>query len=120
MIQLVPVDMVRLALRINDDESDELLEMYIAAASRAVIRYLKSQASQDITIIDSPALDSPPTAAPDDLGNVDETVQMAVIALTGILYREPDGDQARNFAELGQLPYVVTALLYSMRDPALA
>ena len=120
MIGLVPVDMVRMALRIDDGESDELLEFYIAAASRAVTRYLKSQASEAVTIVDSPAIDSPVMAAPDDLGNVDEAVQMAVVYLTGVFYKQPDGDEAKHFADTGELPYVVTALLYPLRDPTLA
>ena len=107
-------------MRVDTTDDDAQLELLAGAASRAVVRYLKGQASSAITVVDSPAWDSPPDSPPDDLNNIDEAVQFAVIALTGILYREPDGDQAKNFAELGQLPYVVTALLYPLRDPALA
>lgn len=118
---LVPVATVRTALKIDSGESDELLAIYVSAASRAIQRYLKGQFSEAIIPgADSPAQDSPPNSPPDDLSTIDEAVQFAVIALTGILYREPDGDAAKNFADTGELPYIVTALLYALRDPALA
>lgn len=118
---LVPIATVRTALRIDAGESDELLAIYVSAASRGVQRYLKGQFSEAIIPgVDSPAQDSPPNSPPDDITAIDDAVQFAVIALTGIMYREPDGDAAKNFAETGQLPYIVTALLYPLRDPALA
>lgn len=118
---LVPIATVRTALRIDAAESDDLLAVYVSAASRAVQRYLKGQFSEAIIPgADSPALDSPPDSPPNDLTAIDEAVQFAVIALAGIIYREPDGDAAKNFADTGQLPYIVTALLYPLRDPALA
>lgn len=118
---LVSLARTKSALRIDTTDDDAWLEFLISAASRAVLRYLKGQASEAlIPGADSPALDSPPNSPPDDLESVDEAVAMATIALTGILYREPDGDAAKNFSDLGQLPYMVTALLYPLRDPALA
>jgi hypothetical protein len=113
----VPVATVRAALKIDSGESDDVLTLYISAATRAVLRYLKLP--YDFSLGNSPA-DSPPNSPPDDLGLIDERAQFAIIALTGILYREPDGDQAKNFAETGQLPYIVTALLYSERTPTIA
>lgn len=120
MFLLVSVARTRAALRLDDGEDDTLIAFYISAASRVILRYLKGQASSAITIIDSPAIDSPPDSPPDDLTNVDEAVAFAVIALVGILYKQPDGDEAKNFAATGELPKVVTALIYAMRDPALA
>ncbi len=119
MWMLVSLEQTRAALRIDEGESDALLELYISAASTAVRRYLKGQASEVLNLGDSPP-NSPPDPLPDDLDSVEPDVAMAVIALTGILYRQPDGDEAKNFSDTGQLPYIVTALLYPLRDPALA
>lgn len=111
---LVSLDRVKTVLRIETSEDDEMLRIIISAASRAVHRYLKGQAGALLGI------DSPPNSPPDDLDEVPEDVEMAVIAMAGILYRNPDGDAAKNFAEYGGLPNVVTALLYPLRDPTMA
>jgi hypothetical protein len=44
---------------------------------------------------------------------------MATILLTGHFYNNPDGDPEHDW-EQGYLPRPVTALLYPLRDPALA
>lgn len=119
MWMLVSLERTKAALRIDHTDDDDLLEFMIAACSTAVRRYLKRQAQEVLNLGDSPP-NSPPDALPDDLDLVEPDVAMAVIAFVGIIYRQPDGDDARNFAELGQLPYIVTALLYMRRDPALA
>jgi hypothetical protein len=119
MWMLVSLERTKAALRIDTTDDDEILEFYISAASVAVRRYLKGQASEVLNLSDSPP-NSPPDALPDDLDLIEPDVAMAVIAFVGILYKQPDGDDARNFAELGYLPYIVTALLYPLRDPALA
>lgn len=113
MFQLVELDIVKSALRIDTSDDDELLAVYISAASHGVLAYLGGQAGELLGI------DSPPNSPPDDLETVDERVRVAVIMLTGIIYREPDGDAAHNF-ERGFLPMPVTALLYPLRDPAIA
>jgi hypothetical protein len=113
MFMLVSVARVREALRIDTTESDTLLAVYISAASRAIVRYLKGQAGDLLTI------DSPPNSPPDDLDGVPEDVQMATIILVGEFYKNPDGDPDREW-EQGYLPRPVTALLYPLRDPALA
>lgn len=113
----VPIATVKTALRIDTDDDDGTLELYISAATRAVGRYLKRD--WDFRTGDSPD-NSPPDSPPDDLSSIDEREQFAIIALTGILYREPDGDMAKNFIGTGELPYIVTALLYSERTPTLA
>jgi hypothetical protein len=110
MFLLVSLDDAKTALRIDTDDDDAALEIYLSAASLAVVQYLGGQASAVIQI------DSPPNSPPDDLDQVDERVRLAVIMLAGMIYREPDGDTAGNF-ELGMLPKAVTALLYPLRDP---
>lgn len=119
MVALVTLAQVRSMLRIGeiDDspmpafEDDAILEnVYIPAASLAVTGYLKGQAD---TVIPGLA-DSPQTAE-----GCPEDVQIATIILIGMIYREPDGDEAKNFGH-GKLPDMVTSLLYRYRDPALA
>lgn len=113
MFMLVTVDHVRTALKLDSGESDTIIALYISAASRAVVRYLKGQAGTLLTI------DSPPNSPPDDLSAVSEDIQMATILLTGHFYNNPDGDPDHDW-EQGYLPRPVTALLYPLRDPALA
>lgn len=113
MWMLVSLARVKQALRIDTSDDDGTLELYTSAASRAVVAYIKGQASQFI------AIDSPPNSPPDDLSGVDERIATAVIIIVGILYKEPDGDQAQAFSQ-GNLPWMATAMLYPMRDPTLA
>lgn len=113
MFMLVTVDQVRTALKLSTQETDANIAGYIAGASRAVVRYLKGQAS---TVL---AIDSPPNSPPDDLTDVPEDVQIATIILVGHFYNNPDGDPEHDW-EQGYLPRPVTALLYPLRDPALA
>lgn len=119
MVALVTLDQVRMMLRIGevddspiaDHEDDAIIEnLYIPAASLAITGYLKGQAE---TVIPGLA-DSPQTA-----DGCPEDVQIATIILIGIIYREPDGDEAKLFGR-GTLPDLVTSLLYRYRDPVLA
>lgn len=112
MFLLVSLADAKRALRVDSDDDDGTLEIFISAASLAVVQYLGGHASSVVDI------DSPPNSPPDDLSTVDERVRSAVILLAGMLYREPDGDAAKNF-EQGFLPKPVTALLYPLRDPVI-
>lgn len=93
------------SLRILDDETDDdaLLRLLITAASRSVANYLKSAAT--------------PLLADD--AEIPSEVKVATIMLAGFLYRSPDQDPDQYFAR-GFLPMPVTALLYPLRDPAIA
>lgn len=109
---LVSLQKVKWGLKIESSDWDQLLGgVYIPAASRAVINYLKS-AADDLLDLDSggniPAGFSVP-----------EEIQMATIALVGYWFRSPDSDPDKEF-EQGYLPRPVTALLYPLRNPALA
>jgi hypothetical protein len=111
---LVTLDEVRAGLRIEDtggdspDEEPVWLELLITAASRAILAYLKSGTE---TFVDTGGLPIP--------DEVPAQVKAATIMLVGYIYREPDGDEAKAFAH-GTLPFPVTAMIYQMRDPALA
>lgn len=111
MVALVSLDRVKQALRIDADDDDALLDAYIAAASAAVINYLKGQAD---ALLDLDSGGEMPSGA-----EVPEPLALATIVLVGHFYREPDGDTEKAF-EQGYLPRPVTALLYPLRDPALA
>lgn len=122
MVDLVSLAEVRNKLRIGEPidegespipphEDDGILQsLYIPAASKAVIRYLKAQAEVVI-----PGLADSPQSA----DGCPEDVKFAVIALVGILYDGGADDDARKF-EQGYLPPLVTSMLYPLRDPALA
>lgn len=109
---LVSLSVVKSALKIESEDWDGLIaNMYIPAASKAVIRYLKDKAD---AILDLDSGGNMPSGF-----MVPEDVQMATIALIGYWFRSPDSDPDKEF-ERGFLPRPVTALLYPLRNPALA
>lgn len=110
---LVTLDQVKQALRVDGDDDDSTLTLYITAASRAVARYLGQRVDETLSLANSPP-DSPP-----DPELVPEDVVIATLLLVGHWYRNPDGDPDNAF-ERGYLPRPVTALLFPLRDPALA
>lgn len=111
MVALVSLDRVKEALHVDSADDDALLDAYIAAASAAVINYLKGQAEVLLDLDSSGDLPSGAEVPPE--------IEMATIILVGHFYREPDGNPDQAF-EQGYLPKPVTALLYPLRDPALA
>lgn len=124
MVKLVSLSTVKFALRIGDideasgggwqvlpHEDDALLDEYIEAASAAVINYLKGQA-EALLNLDSGGDIPSGTEIPKE-------IEIATILLVGHFYKEPDGNDDGSF-EHGYLPRPVTALLYPLRDPALA
>lgn len=111
MVALVSLERVKLALRIDFTDDDDLLDAYIGAASAAVITYLKGQAEE---LLDLDSGGDLPSGS-----EVHDAIQVATILLVGHFYKEPDGNTDEAF-ERGYLPKPVTALLYPLRDPALA
>ncbi|MDT4887202.1 hypothetical protein FQZ97_1236280 [compost metagenome] len=87
--------------------------------------YLKSGSPYEVErdSNDDPVLDSNgnPEYVRDSSGNkvVRFEVQSAVLLLVGHLYKDRDENPDGAF-EAGYLPRPVTALLYALRDPALA
>nr|WP_298117425.1 head-tail connector protein [uncultured Pseudomonas sp.] len=121
----VTLDQAKHHLNMDHDDDDTLITAYIQAASGSVKRYLKS-ASPYAVIRDSnddPILDSndDPEYERDSSGDkvVDDTVQVAVLITVGYFYKNRDDNPDGAF-DHGYLPKPVTALLYPMRDPALA
>lgn len=112
-------------LNMDHNLDDVLITAYIGAASGAVKNYLKSASPYEVErdSNDDPVLDS----SGDPIYVVDSSddkvvkyeVQAAVLLMLGFLYKDRDENPDQAFAQ-GYLPKPVTALLYSLRDPALA
>lgn len=112
-------------LNMDHDEDDNLIEVYVQAASGAVKNYLKSASPYEIErdSNDDPILDSSsdPVYVEDSAGDklVSYPVQAAVLLMVGFLYKDRDENPDQAF-QAGYLPKPVTALLYPLRKPALA
>lgn len=105
---LVTLEQVKIGLREQSNDDDALLSALISGASGSIINYLKSAAKHFL----------------DEDGNVDPDkvpaeVKSATITLVGILFRNPDHDPDGAFTQ-GRLPFMVTSLIYQLRDPTLA
>lgn len=113
-MMLVSVDKAKSRLRIDEPDGDADLELMIAGASQAVFRYLKKGVALFTNADGSLELD-------DDgvVKGVPADVVNATLLLVGIWFRDPDGTESEKW-EQGYLPRPVTALLYPLRDPALA
>lgn len=111
VVELVSLERVKEALRIDTDVDDIVLTAYIQAASAAVVAYLKGQAEVLLNLDSGGGL-------PEDV-EIPPELETATLILVGHFYKEPDGDADWAF-EQGYLPRPVTALLYPLRDPALA
>jgi Phage gp6-like head-tail connector protein len=109
MIELATLDDTKKALNIWENDDDEILALYLKAASKAVTNYLKGQVFKVIG-------DIGPDGQP--IGLVPEEVQLATIMMVGFVYRDPDGNDSKEW-DRGYLPRPVTALLYPLRDPAI-
>lgn len=106
MTLLVTVEQFKARARIDHDIEDVDLGLLIEGASGAILDYLK--------------LD--PHHYDDSFGDpvdVEPQVQNAVLLLAGILSKDRDGTSMKDW-EPGYLPAPVMALLYPLRDPALA
>lgn len=114
-MMLVTLQQARDQLRIDDISADDAdLTLKIEAASRAVVRYLKSAADSFLDTAGDPFLDSA-----GDVLYVPADVKLAVLVLTGYLYKNRDSDEEEAF-DRGYLPKPVTGLLYDLRLPSLA
>jgi len=111
-------------LNMDHDQDDVLIEAYIGAASEAVKNYLKSASPYEVErdSNDDPIEDSSgdPIYVVDSSGDkiVKYAVQAATLLQIGFLYKDRD-ENANESYQMGYLPKPVTALLYSLRDPAL-
>lgn len=112
-------------LNMDHDADDTLIEAYIMAASEAVKNYLKSASPYEVErdSNDDPILDSSgdPVYVVDSSGDKmpKYVVQAATLLQLGFLYKDRD-ENTDDAYDRGYLPKPVTALLYPLRDPALA
>lgn len=108
MVQLVDLDEIKAALRIDGDDEDVALELLCEAVSEAVIAYLKSGAAEFIEDGEVPSG-----------AVIPNRVKVATIYWIGVLRRNPDNDTEGAYS-FGFPPLPVVALLHQMRDPACA
>jgi hypothetical protein len=113
-MRLVSIELAKQHLRVDYDDEDAIITAYVEAASEAVINYLKSGADY---FLDSAGF-VPEDSAGDPLG-VPGAVRAATLLQIGFLWKDRDNDEGKAY-EMGYLPRPVTALLYPLRDPALA
>lgn len=109
MTSLVTLDETKLALRINHTDDDiDIEDGLIPAASEAIIAYLKDGADSFLS-----------SGGEAVEGEVPFRVKRATILLVKYLYDGSMEELRETFAR-GELPFPVTAMIYQMRDPALA
>jgi hypothetical protein len=119
MTMLVTLEDAKAHLRIDTDDDDPDLVLKVHAASGAVLNYMKSSSVYE------PDRDEAGNVMTDAGGKAVYTdeikfeVRAAVLLMLGFLYKNRDEDADDAFAP-GYLPRPVTALLYPLRDPALA
>lgn len=124
-MEYVTLERAKAHLGMDHDEDDTLIGAYIVAASGAVKNYLKSASAYEVErdSNDDPVLDSNGDTEyiRDSSGDkvVALPVQQATLLLIGHFYKDRDENPDGAFAQ-GYLPAPVTALLYPLRDPALA
>lgn len=106
MTKLVTLDELKARIRMDHDVEDDTLELLIEGASAAVLNYLK---------LEHDHYDDSSGEAVD----VPAEVKNATLLLCGILSKDRDGTAMKDW-EPGDLPAPVRALLYPLRDPALA
>lgn len=114
MTMLVTLAQVKLHLRLDTDDEDELVELLTHAASEAVLGYIRN--GPDLF------LDSAGDVIEDSNGDpigIPYDVKAATLLLVGFLYRNRDADPDKDFSH-GYLPIAVMSLLYRYRDPSLA
>ena len=119
MVMLVTPERAKAHLRIDTDGDDGDLEVKIHSASNAVLNYMKSASVYDPERDETGSVVLGPDGLPVYSDQVLFEVQAAVLLMLGFLYKDRD-ENADNAFEQGYLPKHVTALLYSLRDPALA
>lgn len=111
-MMLVSLEQASENLRRDTSADDADLTLKIHAASGAVLNYLGEAAELFLDTSGEVLLDSN-----DDPVGVPEVVQMAVLYLVAVLYRDRDAsDQFKD----GLLPPVVVSLLYPLRTPVLS
>lgn len=113
MVMLVTLEQASAHLRRDTDADDSDLILKIEGASKIILNYLKDGAT---------FLNSNGDIDEDSNGliGVPDEVRIATLILIGILYKDRDGDSEYNKWTQGNLPFMVTSLLYPLRNPAIS
>lgn len=120
MTMLVSLERTKARLRFDTNAEDVDLTFMIEAASQMVLNYLKV----DESYFAGSEYDTDGVWPADTDGvligaDTYPEVQTATIYLAGMLKRDPDGAEAEKWQQ-GYLPFPVMAMLYPLRDPAIA
>lgn len=120
MTMLVGLAETKARLRFDHDAEDADLTLLIQAASQMVLNYLKMDESE-FAGSEYDTDGDYPTDTDGVLIGMDAfpDVRAATIYLVGVLKRDPDGAEMDKW-EHGYLPRPVMAMLYTLRDPAIA
>lgn len=113
-MMLVTLEQAKAHIRVIHDDEDNLITLYVQAASSAVINYLKSGA--DVFLDSNGDLEYDSN---DDPVGVPFEVAASALFMVGYLFKNRDENPDQAFQQ-GYLPAPVTALLYPLRTPALA
>jgi hypothetical protein len=113
-MMLVTLDQGKSHLRVDFEDEDNDITLKIHAASGAVLNYLKSGANIFLDSNGDLEFDSneEPVGVPFE-------VKAATLLMLGFLYKDRD-ENADGAFQQGYLPMPVTALLFPLRDPAIA
>lgn len=112
-MMLVTLEQAKDHLRVDYDFEDNIITTYVQAASAAVLAYLKISGDDYFDSSGDLILDSSGESI------VPYQAESATLMMTDYLYRLR-GDNEDNAYDRGYLPKPVTAILYPLRDPALA
>jgi len=125
-MMLVTLQQAKDNLLIDFNTYDTDITLKISSASGMVLNYLKSRRNLYVLLVDDdgvPLLDSQGGVIYelDSQGAriIRDEVKHAVLILVGMFFRDRDGVEAKDWAP-GFLPAPVTAILYPLRDPAIA
>ena len=108
-MMLVTLEDAKARLRIVHDAEDFDLALMIEQASAAVMNYLGKPLDY---------YEGGSASSSDGINGVPREVELATLLLVGILARDRDGVEAKDW-EHGYLPKPVMAFLYPLRDPVM-
>lgn len=112
MPSLVTLLTAKAQCRIIHSSEDELIQIYIEAATAMVLDYIGSEADQ--------YLDSSGEVIQDSSGSpeVDARLKIATLYIVGLLYKDRDGELMKDW-QRGELPAPVVSYLYTLHRPVL-
>lgn len=120
-MKLITLAQARAHVRVDHEVEDAQLDEFIESASAAVVNYLKGGADVFLNTLGLPEEiygDSPAEVV---AYAVPPEVQVATKLLVAYFFRNRDGrEPIPDGWQHGYLPLAVIALLYPLRDPALA